>query len=135
MLKSLGYQDNEIDRPAVDSLESAYWTPRGETFDFATTDTVSALDTLETIAGAGMGYFLLSDGKTSARREGVKPWTGFITLQETTAELTTSFMAPNEDDYDGVNVTYINELTCSAETVQCRLTGNPSPKKVEKLPA
>lgn len=133
VLKSLGYQDNEIDRSAIDFLESTYWMPRGETFDFATTDTISALDMLKTITGAGMGYFLLSEGLASAGREGIKPWTGIITPQETTAELTTSFKAPNEDDYDGVDVTYINELTWAEETVQCRLPGNPSPIKVENF--
>ena len=133
VLKSLGYQDNEIDRAAIDALETTYWTPRGETFDFATTDTVSALDMLKTITGAGMGYFLLSDGMASAGREGIKPWSGMITPQETTADLTTSFKAPNEDDYDGVDVTYINELTWAEETVQCRLPGNPTPVKVENF--
>lgn len=131
VLKSLGYQENEIDRTAIDTLETTYWTPRGETFDFATTDTVSALDMLKTITNAGMGYFLLSDGMASAGREGVKPWSGMITPQESTSELTTSFKAPNEDDYDGVDVTYINQLTWAEETVQCRLPGNPTPVKVE----
>lgn len=133
VLKSLGYQDNEIDRVAIDALETTYWTPRGETFDFATTDIVSALDMLKTITGAGMGYFLLSDGMASAGREGIKPWTGMITPQETTAELTTSFKAPNEDDYDGVDVTYINDLTWAEETVQCRLPDKPTPVKVENF--
>ncbi|MFG6089037.1 host specificity factor TipJ family phage tail protein [Enterobacter soli] len=131
VLKSLGYQDSQIDRAAIDSLESTYWTPRGETFDFATADTLSALDMLKTITNAGMSYFLLSDGLASAGREGVKPWAGMITPQETTSDMTTSFKAPNEDDYDGVDVTYINELTWAEETVQCRLPGNPTPLKVE----
>lgn len=133
VLKSLGYRDNEIDRSAIDALEANYWTPRGETFDFATTDTMSALEMLKTITNAGMGYFLLSDGMASAGREGIKPWSGMITPQETTAELTTSFKAPNEDDYDGVDVTYINELTWAEETVQCRLPDNPTPVKVENF--
>ncbi|MER1542385.1 host specificity factor TipJ family phage tail protein [Enterobacter cloacae] len=133
VLTSLGYQENEIDRASIDALESTFWTPRGETFDFATSDTISALDMLKTICNAGMGYFLLSDGMASAGREGIKPWTGMITPQETTAELTTSFKAPNEDDYDGVDVTYISELTWAEETVQCRLPGNSTPSKVENF--
>jgi hypothetical protein len=86
---------------------------------------------LKTITNAGMSYFLLSDGMASVGREGVKPWTGMITPQEATSDLTTSFKSPNEDDYDGVDVTYINEVTWAEETVQCRLTGNPTPVKVE----
>lgn len=78
-----------------------------------------------------MGYFLLSDGLVSAGREGVKNWTGMITPQETTEELQTAFKAPSQDDYDGVDVTYINGTTWAEETVQCRLPGNPTPVKVE----
>jgi hypothetical protein len=131
VLRSLGYADSEIDSDAIDSLQGTYWTPRGETFDFSTTDSISALDMLKTITNAGMSYFLLSDGMASVGREGVKPWTGMITPQEATSDLTTSFKSPNEDDYDGVDVTYINEVTWAEETVQCRLTGNPTPVKVE----
>lgn len=78
-----------------------------------------------------MGYFLLTDGLVSAGREGIKPWVGMITPQETTEELQTSFKAPSQDDYDGVDVTYINGTTWAEETVQCRLPGNPTPLKVE----
>jgi len=131
VLKSLGYSDNEIDSEAIDALENTYWTPRGETFDFSTSDSMSALDMLKTITNAGMGYFLLSDGMASVGREGTKPWTGMITPQETTTNLTTSFKSPNDDDYDGVDVTYISDITWAEETVQCRLTGVPTPVKVE----
>lgn len=131
VLKSLGYSDSEIDINAINALENTYWTPRGETFDFSTSDSMSALDMLKTITNAGMSYFLLSDGMASVGREGVKPWTGMITPQESTAELTTTFKSPNEDDYDGVDVTYISEVTWAEETVQCRLSGMPTPVKVE----
>jgi len=54
-----------------------------------------------------------------------------ITPQETTEELQTAFKAPSQDDYDGVDVTYINGTTWAEETVQCRIPGNPTPVKVE----
>ncbi len=131
VLESLGFKPEQIDRDAIDALERNYWTPRGETFDWATGDSKSALEVLKIITGAGMGYFLLSDGLVSAGREGVKNWTGMITPQETTEELQTAFKAPSQDDYDGVDVTYINGTTWAEETVQCRLPGNPTPVKVE----
>lgn len=131
VLESLGFKSEQIDHPTIDALERNYWTPRGETFDWATSDSKSALEVLKIIAGAGMGYFLLSDGLVSAGREGVKNWTGMITPQETTEELQTAFKAPSQDDYDGVDVTYINGTTWAEETVQCRLSGNPTPVKVE----
>ncbi|VTP66868.1 Uncharacterised protein [Leclercia adecarboxylata] len=105
--------------------------PRGEKFDWASGESKSALEVLQKITNAGMGYFLLSDGLASAGREGIKPWVGMITPQETTEELQTAFKAPSQDDYDGVDVTYINGTTWAEETVQCRIPGNPTPVKVE----
>ncbi|HGV3853618.1 TPA: host specificity factor TipJ family phage tail protein [Escherichia coli] len=131
VLESLGFTAAQIDSNAIDALESTYWTPRGETFDFATGESTSALEMLQKICYAGMGYFLLTDGLVSAGREGIKPWVGMITPQETTEELQTSFKAPSQDDYDGVDVTYINGTTWAEETVQCRLPGNMTPMKIE----
>ena len=131
VLESLGFTASQIDTAAIDALEQTYWTPRGETFDWATSDSKSALEVLQTIVSAGMGYFLLSDGLISAGREGIKPWVGMITPQETTEELQTAFKAPSQDDYDAVDVTYISSTTWAEETVQCRLPGSATPMKVE----
>lgn len=125
---SLGLQ---MDTEAIDMLESTYWTPDGEYFDFATGDSISALEMLQKITNAGKSYFLLSDGLASVGREGVKPWTGIITPHEMTEELQTGFTAPSDDDYDGVDVTYINGTTWAEETVQCRTSDNPTPVKIE----
>lgn len=125
---SLGLQ---MDTEAIDTLESTYWTPDGEYFDFATGDSISALEMLQKITNAGKSYFLLNDGLASVGREGVKPWTGIITPHEMTEELQTGFTAPSDDDYDGVDVTYINGTTWAEETVQCRTSDNPTPVKIE----
>ncbi|WP_347299524.1 host specificity factor TipJ family phage tail protein, partial [Clostridium perfringens] len=132
VLKDLGYTDSQIDYAAINSLENTYWTPRGETFDWsAGNDNTSALEVLQRIANAGMGYFLLSDGLASAGREGIKNWSGVISPQEQTEELQTGFKALSQDDYDGVDVTYINATTWAEETIQCRLSDNTTPVKVE----
>ncbi len=83
------------------------------------------------VANAGKSYFLLSDGLASVAREGVKTWTGIISPQEMTEPLQTAFVAPSADDYDGVDVTYINGTTWAEETVQCRTSDNPTPVKIE----
>ncbi|WP_446488233.1 host specificity factor TipJ family phage tail protein [Enterobacter asburiae] len=131
VLESLGYAASSIDSAKIDALESTYWTPRGETFDWSTGDSKTGLQVLQMIAYAGMGYFMLSDGLASVGREGIKPWSGMITPQETTEALQTAFKAPSADDYDGVDVTYINGTTWAEETVQCRLPGNSTPTKTE----
>lgn len=131
ILKSLGFRDSQIDSATIDSLEANYWTPRGEYFDYvAAEDDTSALDILKMIANAGMGSFLLSDGLCSLGREGVKSWTGIISPQETTEPLQTAFQVPSQDDYDAVDVTYINSVTWAEEVVQCRIGAN-TPSKIE----
>lgn len=120
-----------MDTDAIDALESTWWTPGSEFFDFETADSTSALEVLQKVANAGKSYFLLSDGLASVSREGVKPWTGVISPQEMTEDLQTSFVAPSGDDYDGVDVTYINGTTWAEETVQCRTPDNPTPAKIE----
>jgi hypothetical protein len=121
-----------MDTEAIDVLESTYWAPGSEYFDYATGDSISALEMLQKITNAGKSYFLLSDGLASVGREGVKNWSGIISPHEMTEELQTTFSAPSADDYDGVDVTYINGTTWAEETVQCRTPDNPTPRKVEK---
>lgn len=132
VLKSLGFTDQQIDYATIGMLESTYWTPRGETFDYSAYKSgMSGLDVMQKITNAGMGYFLLSDGLASAGREGVKNWTGIISPQEQTEELQTGFAAHSQDDFDGVDVKYLNGTTWAEETVQCRTVDNPTPLKVE----
>ncbi|WP_116946587.1 host specificity factor TipJ family phage tail protein [Klebsiella pneumoniae] len=129
---SLGFNANQLDTSAINALETAWWTPRGEYFDYeASSDSASAKDIFDKITEAGMSYFLLSDGLLSAGREGIKTWTGIITPQDTVEEMQTSFRVPSDDDYDGVDVTYINPVTWAEEIVQCRTADNPVPRKVE----
>lgn len=122
----------QMDTEAISELESMWWTPSNEYFDYATGDSISSLEMLQKITNAGKSYFLLSDGMASVGREGVKNWSGIISPHEMTEELQTSFTAPSADDYDGVDVTYINGTTWSEETVQCRTPDNPTPTKIEK---
>ena len=121
----------EMDVDTINVLESAYWTPRGEYFDFATGDSISALEMLQKIANAGKSRFLLSDGLATVNREGIKPWTGVLTPHEMVEELQSGFTVPSDDDFDGVDVTYINGTTWAEETVKCRTPENPTPVKIE----
>jgi len=132
VLRSLGLPEDQIDSATLDHLETTYWTPRGEFFDYSPEQSgSSALDVLQLATQAGMGYFLLSDGMCSAGREGIKTWRGAISPQRQLEPLATSFTAPGPDDFDGVDVTYIDEVTWAAETVECRLPGSDTPMKVE----
>lgn len=132
VMRSLGLPADQIDTDTLQHLEDTYWTPRGEFFDFSAEKTgASALDMLQMAAQAGMGYFLLIDSMCSAGREGVKTWRGGISPQRQLEPLSTAFISPGPDDYDGVDVTYIDEVTWATETVECRLPGITEPWKVE----
>lgn len=120
-----------MDHEAIDSLETTYWAPGSEFFDFATTDSVSALEMLQKVTNAGKKLLPSSRWSGICSKEGVKTWTGIISPQEMTDPLQTAFVAPSADDYDGVNVTYINGTTWAEETVQCRTSDNPTPVKIE----
>lgn len=51
-----------MDHEAIDSLEETYWTPDSEFFDYATTDSVSALEMLQKVTNAGKAIFSLQTG-------------------------------------------------------------------------
>lgn len=132
VMQSLGLPADQIDFETLAHLENGYWTPRGEFFDYSAEKSgTSALDLLQMAAQAGMGYFLLTDSMCSAGREGIKAWRGGISPQRQLEQLTTAFVAPGPDDFDGVDVTYIDEVTWAAETVECRLPAGGTPTKVE----
>lgn len=121
VLGSLGIPVDEVDAPNLLGLEAAYWTPRGETFDLEYTEASSVREVLQTIFAAGMSHLSLTEGLISAIREGVQPVRGTITNHELTDELTASFTAPGPDDFDGVDVKYVDPRTWSEETVPCRI--------------
>ncbi len=121
VLGSLGIPADEVDTPKLSELESSHWTPRGETFDLEYTESSSVREVLQTIFAAGMSHLTLTDGLISAIREGVQPVRGTITNHELEEELTSTFTAPGQDDFDGVDVKYVDSHTWSEETVPCRL--------------
>jgi hypothetical protein len=52
----------DMDTVAINELESTWWTPGNEFFDFETTDSTSALEVLQKVANAGKSYFFCQMG-------------------------------------------------------------------------
>jgi len=129
VMRSLGLPADQIDTDTLTHLENTYWTPRGEFFDYSAEKSgTSALDMLQMAAQAGMGYFLLIDSMCSAGREGIKAWRGGISPQRQLEPLTTAFTSPGPDDFDGVDVTYTDEVTWAPEIPvnrQVAVVGDP----------
>lgn len=133
VLSSLGISADEVDIDKLLELEANYWTPRGETFDFEYTEQSSVREVLQTIFAAGMSHLTLTEGLISAIREGVQPPRGTITNHELVEELTASFTAPGQDDFDGVDVKYRDGNTWSEETVSCRMSVDSPGLKVDSI--
>lgn len=132
VLDSLGISRDRVDEAQLAALQDAYWAPRGETYDMPHTEQQTVRDALQTIFAAGMGNLVLSGGLISAIREGVQAPKGVVTPHEMTSPLRVGFMAPSDDDFDGVDVEYVSSATWAKETVQCRLPGSVG-RKVEKI--
>lgn len=129
----IGVPEQYIDKDTIDSISANYWEPRGETYDHQHLTQVTARDATQQIFAAGMSNVTMRDGKLSARREGVQsmPTQAFTPLQMTNP-LQSNFASLTDDDYSGVDVEYMSEVTDAQETVQCRLQGLTA-TKVEKI--
>ncbi|SDI77839.1 hypothetical protein SAMN05216588_12466 [Pseudomonas flavescens] len=127
---SLGMPLADLDSEQLQQLDAEYWAPRGETFDHTFEEAITAQEALQKIFAAGMSHLVIEDSMISAAREGVQPAQGMLTPHDQTAELVSTFVAPSEDDYTGVDVRYINPLTFSEEIVECRLD-SVDPLKIE----
>lgn len=139
--RSIGYTDDDLDFAELDRL-GALWAQRGDRFDMA----YESASTVKQIIGhalkAGFADLTIERGRLSAARDEIRdapeqtfaPKTDMYTPQNMTEELERDFSAVGPDDFDGVDVEYVDENTWAVETVECRLPGDIG-RKVEKLTA
>lgn len=122
---SVGLPASQIDSTAIDALESTYWTPRGETFDYIFDKQGTVEDALNIALSAGMSSRVDKLGKVSAAREGIKAanGSGAITPHHMLTDLSVSFPLNQADVYNGVDVKYVSPTTWEEETVKCRIDG------------
>jgi len=130
--QGLGIDESLIDMDALNAVDQEYWTPRSELYDMSHEKPNPVREVLQGIFTAGMSHLSSGNGLLSVKREGIQPPRGVITPHEMTSELTASFTAPSPDDFDGVDVEYIDQYTNRKETVQCRLPGSVG-LKVDKI--
>lgn len=130
--RSIGYTDDDLDMTELDRLGEV-WAARGDYFD-------SSVDSLSTVKQclvdammAGFADITIDRGKIRPVRD--EPRTTFehmYTPQNMTEGLSRSFSARKPDDYDGVDVEYVDGVTWQKETVKCRLPGDIG-QRVEKI--
>ncbi|HAR44680.1 MAG TPA: hypothetical protein DCS05_00500 [Nitrospiraceae bacterium] len=132
VLKSMGYADSDIDMVAMDALDSLL-NSRGDFYDFSVESQGTVKGELANALRAGFAEFTLDRGAIKPVRDGVRTvYEHMYTPQNMAEQLTRAFATLGPDDFDGVDVEYIDDTTWAKETVQCRLTGDLG-VKVEKI--
>lgn len=129
--KSIGYTDDDLDLEEMDSLNDI-WEARGDTFDFFFDET-TVRDGINTVLRAGFAEMTVDRGLVRPVRD--EPRTEFeqmYTPQNMTDVLRAGVKMPSQDDFDGVDVEFVNGLTWATETAECRLPGDVG-EKVEKI--
>lgn len=130
--RTIGYTDDDLDLPELDRLD-AIWKARGDRFDLAVTGQETVLEALNNALMAGFAELTIDRGLIRpVRDEPRSVFEHMYTPQNIIGNLTRKFTTVRPDDYDGVDVEYVDESTWQKETVKCRLPGDVG-AKTEKI--
>jgi hypothetical protein len=124
VMKSAGGTDDDMD---IDELAryGSIWSGRGDYFDYAVDGDSTVKECINDALLAGFAEFTLERGQVTPVRDEPKTQFGHMyTPQNMTEQLKRNFTLPAPDDYDGVDIKYIDETTHATEVVECRLPGD-----------
>lgn len=134
-LGTLGYTDSDFDLPEWDRLDSV-WKSRGDTFNLAVDSETTAFQFVNDVLAAGFAEMTLDRGRVRpVRDEARTTFEHMYTPHIMTENLVRTVQLPGQlDDYDGVDLTYKNDVTWSDEIIEYRLPGDAG-AFVEKIEA
>ncbi len=124
IMKSAGGIDDDMDIEEF-ARYNPIWQSRGDHFDYAVGEDSTVKECINDALLAGFAEFTLERGRVTPVRD--EPRTVFeqmYTPQNMTQELKRNFTLPAPDDYDGVEVKYLDEVTHAEEIVDCSLPGD-----------
>ncbi|WP_217476622.1 host specificity factor TipJ family phage tail protein [Stutzerimonas stutzeri] len=130
--RSIGYSDDDLDMAELDRL-GAIWASRGDYFDYAAGSSMTVKQILNDAMQAGFATLTIDRGRIRPVRD--EPRITFeqsYTPQNVKEPLVRQFSARKPDDFDGVDVEYLDGITWQKETIQCRLPGDAG-VRVEKM--
>lgn len=130
--QSIGYTPDDIDMAELSRLQSI-WSARGDHFDQSVESATTVKNAINTALRAGFAELTVDRGKMRPVRD--EPRTVFeqmYTPQNMVEPLSRGFTLSSLDDFDGVDVEYVNGESWAVETVECRLPGDEG-RKVEKI--
>ena len=122
--KSVGYSDADLDLVELDRLGDL-WDARGDFFDMPVDGRSTVKAVLSDALGAGFADVTIDRGRIRPVRD--EPRTVYehmYTPQNMAEGLQRQFKAVTPDDFDGVNVEYVDTDTWNVETVEARLPGD-----------
>lgn len=129
---SIGYQSTDINETELTALETV-WDSRGDYFDMGFIDATTVKEALTDCLRVGFAEFTIDNGQIRPVRDQARSVYGQVyTPQNMLAPLQRKFVAYDPDDYDGVDVEFINANTWQDEVVECRLPGDIG-VRVEKI--
>ncbi|VVQ20714.1 hypothetical protein PS934_05028 [Pseudomonas fluorescens] len=138
-LKSLGYEDGDIDLAEWDRLDLVF-NAAGQYYDETIDDSSTAKDRLNDALACGFAELTIKNGLVSLVRDEPRaifditygPKTQTYSPQNMTKRLSIAGPLTSLNDFDGVDVEYYSSITWAWETVPCRWPGDAG-NKVEKV--
>ncbi|WP_458373000.1 host specificity factor TipJ family phage tail protein [Pseudomonas laurylsulfatiphila] len=139
VLKSLGYEDGDIDLAEWDRLDLVF-NAAGQYYDETIDDNSTAKDRLNDALACGFAELTIKNGLVSLVRDEPRaifditygPKTQTYSPQNMTKKLSIAGPLTSLNDFDGVDVEYYSNITWAWETVPCRWPGDAG-NKVEKV--
>lgn len=128
----IGYGATDVNEAELTAL-AATWDARGDWFDNATTDVTTVKDAISAALRVGFAELTIDAGKIRPVRDQARTvYEHLYTPQNMVSPLRRQFSAYDPDDFDGVDVEYMDGTSWEMETVQCRLPGDVG-LRVEKI--
>lgn len=132
--KNVKYDDSHLALDELDRLD-VLWKARGDRFDMQYVDSSTAKDVLNTVLGAGFAELTIDRGQILPIRDEPRiTFEHMYTPQNMLDYLQREVQMPGPDDYDGVEVTYLDGDSWTEEVIRCTLPGD-SYARVEKIRA
>lgn len=132
VMTSIGYGLDDLDQEELARLD-AIWRARGDHYDQAVEDPSTVKAVIAEALQAGYAEITMDRGKMRpVRDEPRSTFNDMYTPQNFTDDLKRQFTAITADEYDGVDVEYVDGVTWQKETVECRLPGDYG-NRVQKI--
>jgi len=129
---NIGYSSDNWDETELAALESV-WATRGDVYNLATTSQTTVKDALAMALRAGFSELTIDGGRIRPVRDQTRTvYEHLYTSQNMLGPVRRQFSSYDPDDFDGVDIEYLDDTSWEYDTVECRLPGDVG-VRVEKI--